>query len=180
MADDLPEGSLSPTTIRTLRSLPVLFQRHVGPYDEVPPSTWRRVQAVAARRGIATKGMLLGVAHDAPGLTEPGRCGFDACIVADEPVAAAWRPTDGIGAQSLPGGPFATTTYVGPYTGLATAYQAIVDRIASRTPRVELIGLPAIESYHTTVINPEASLNETEIALPVRISGVEPVVQEEP
>ena len=80
----------------------------------------------------------------------------------------------------LPGGPFATTTYVGPYTGLATAYQAIVDRIASRTPRVELIGLPAIESYHTTVINPEASLNETEIALPVRISGVEPVVQEEP
>ena len=88
---------------------------------------------------------------------------------------------DGWGRRPGPAGrAFATTTYVGPYTGLATAYRAIVDRIASRTPRVELVGLPAIESYQTTVINPEASLNETEIALPVRISGVEPAVQEEP
>jgi len=180
LAEELPEGSLSPTRIRTLRSLPVLFQRHVGPYDEVPPTTWRDVQAVAARRGIASQGMLLGVAHDAPGLTEPARCRFDACIVVDGPAAAAWRPTNGVGAQVLPGGPFATTTYVGPYTGLAEAYRAIVDRIAARTPPVELVGLPAIESYHTTVINPEASLNETEIALPVRISGVDqPPMQEE-
>ena len=66
LAEELPEGSLSPTTIRTLRSLPVLFQRHVGPYDEVPPTMWSRVRAAAGRRRIATKGMLLGVAHDAP------------------------------------------------------------------------------------------------------------------
>ena len=95
-------------------------------------------------------------------------------------VAAAWRSTNGVGAQFLPGGPFATTRYVGPYSGLAQAYSVIVDRIVTRTPRVELVGLPAIESYHTTVINLEASLNETEIALPVRIGGVEPAVQEEP
>ena len=181
LAEEHSEGSLSPTRIRTLRSLPVLFQRHVGPYDEVPPSAWRDVQAAAARRQIPTQGMLLGVAHDAPGLTEPARCRFDACIVVDGPAAAAWRPTNGVGVQVLPGGPFATTTYVGPYTGLAEAYRAIVDRIAARTPPVELVGLPAIESYHTTVINPEASLNETEIALPVRISGVDqPPMQEEP
>jgi len=180
LADELPEGSLSPTT-RTLRSLPVLFQRHVGPYDEVPPTTWRDVQAAAARRGIATQGMLLGVAHDAPGLTEAARCRFDACLVVDGPEAAAWRPTNGVGTQVLPDGPFATTTYVGPYEGLASAYRVIVDRIVARTPRVEFVGLPAIESYHTTVINPEASLNETEIALPVRISGVDRrPMQEEP
>jgi AraC family transcriptional regulator len=180
LAEELPEGSLSPTTIRTLRSLPVLFQRHVGPYDEVPPTAWRRVQAAAASRGIATQGLLLGVAHDAPGLTEPARCRFDACIVVDGPAAAAWRPTNGVGAQLLPGGPFATTTYVGPYSGLADAYRVIVERIMARTPHVELVGLPAIESYHTTVINPDASLNETEIALPVRASGVDqPPMQEE-
>ena len=179
LAEELPEGSLSPTTIRTLRSLPVLFQRHVGPYDDVPPTMWSGVQAAAARRRIATHGMLLGVAHDAPGLTEPARCRFDACIVVDGPVAAAWRPTDGVGAQRLPGGPFAITTYVGPYSGLPGAYGAIADRIVARTPRVELVGLPAIESYHTTVINLEASLNETEIALPVRIDGVQPAMQEE-
>lgn len=181
LGEELPEGSLSPTTIRTLRSLPVLFRRHVGPYDEVPPTAWRQVQAAADRRHVATQGMLLGVAHDAPGLTEPSRCRFDACIVVDGPAAAAWKPTNGVGAQFLPGGPFATTTYVGPYSGLAEAYRVIVERIVARTPRVELVGLPAIESYHTTVINPEASLNETEIALPVRMSGVdEPPIQEEP
>ena len=103
LAEELPEGSLSPTTIRTLRSLPVLFQRHVGPYDEVPPTMWSRVRAAAGRRRIATKGMLLGVAHDAPELTEPARCRFDACIVVDGPAAAAWTPTNGVGAQALPG-----------------------------------------------------------------------------
>jgi AraC family transcriptional regulator len=173
LAEELPEGSLSPTTIRTLRSLPVLFRRHVGPYDQVPPTMWRDVQATAARRRIATTSMLLGVARDAPGLTEPARCRFDACVVVDGSVAEAWKPTAGVGAQYLPGGPFAITTYVGPYSGLATAYRVIVDRIAARTPRVELVGLPSIESYMTTVINPEASLNETEIALPVRVRDVD-------
>jgi AraC family transcriptional regulator len=180
LAEELLEGSLSPTTIRTLRSLPVLFRRHVGPYDQVPPTSWRRVQDEATRGGIATQGMLLGVAHDAPGLTEPARCRFDSCIVVGEPTAAAWRPANGVGAQVLPGGPYAITRYVGPYAGLAEAYRAIVERILARTPRVELVGLPAIESYHTTAINPEASLNETEIALPVRLSrGDEPPIQEE-
>ena len=178
LADGLPEGSLSPTTIRIWRSLPVLFRRHVGPYEEVPPTSWQQVQAAAARRRVATQGMLLGVAHDAPGLTDPARCRFDACVVVDERVAAAWEPVGGIGAQVLPGGSFASTTYVGPYSGLAQAYEVIVDRIAARTPAVELIGLPAIESYHTTVINPDASLNETEIALPVRIGAAEPTEKE--
>lgn len=180
LAERLPAGSLSPTTIRTLRPLPVLFARHLGPYEDVPPTMWGGVQAAAARRRIATQGMLLGVAHDAPELTEPARCRFDACIVVDGSAAAAWTPTDGVGAQVLPGGPFAITTYVGPYGGLPAAYGAIADRIIARSPRVELVGLPAVESYHTTVINPEASLNETEIALPVRVSGGdEPAMQEE-
>lgn len=59
------------------------------------------------------------------------------------------------------------------------AYRVIVERIAARSPRVELVGLPAIESYHMTVINPEASVGETEISLPVRINGVDGEPDEE-
>jgi hypothetical protein len=33
---------------------------------------------------------------------------------------------------------------------------------------IEIIGLPAIEIYRTTTINPDYELNHTEIFLPVR------------
>lgn len=171
LGDGLAEGSLSSTHIRARRPLPVLFERHVGAYDQVPPDLWRRVRSTAARRGLAASDILLGVAHDAPGVTAPDQCRFDACIAVDRATADGWVATGGVGVQLLPGGPFATTTYVGPYAGLAAAYGAIVARISARAPRVELVGLPAIETYRTTEINPEASLNETEIALPVRIAG---------
>lgn len=180
LAARLLDGSLSRTTVRSRRSLPVLFARHVGSYDAVPPDLWGSVRAAAARRRVATSDILLGVAHDAPGLTPPERCRFDACIAVNQRVARDWRATGGVGAQLLPGGHFAVTTYVGPYTGLGDAYRAIVERIAARGPDVVLVGLPAVETYHTTVINPDASLNETEIALPVLVGGMdEPLEQEE-
>lgn len=112
-----------------------------------------------------------------------GRCALcPFCSSAMSARTTRYRPPLGVMCRLRPlaGGPFAITTYVGQYTGLAEAYRAIVERIVARTPRVELVGLPAIESYHTTVINPETSLNETEIALPVRISGVgQPPMREE-
>jgi hypothetical protein len=34
-------------------------------------------------------------------------------------------------------------------------------------PRIEIVGVPSIELYHTTRIDPLGRLNQTEIAIPV-------------
>ena len=104
--------------------------------------------------------MLLGVAHDAPGLTDPARCRFDACIWwTDLPRKRRHRPM--VSARNPCRADRSRRRRTSGRTAdWLEAYLAIVDRIAARTPRVELIGLPAIESYHTTVINPEAILDQ--------------------
>jgi len=74
----------------------------------------------------------------------------------------------------LPGGEFAVTTHVGPYSTVPDAYERIFSRVVSSQaislPHRKLIGLPAVEIYRTAKINVAYSLNQTDICLPVATS----------
>lgn len=50
---------------------------------------------------------------------------------------------------------------------LATAYARIFPRVTA-LPHHQFLGLPAVEIYHTTRVNPACLLNHTDICLPVR------------
>ncbi len=168
-AAQLHEGcEVSETRVRELGELPVAFLRHVGPYDGVPQELWDRLLAWAAATGLAAGSpgspVLLGIAHDPPGITPPERLRFDAAIRVVEP----FEPTGEVGFQVVPGGPHGVTTHVGPFATLERAYRAGFERLA-RLRRYEIQGLPALEIYHATRINADYALNQTDVCLPLRL-----------
>ena len=164
--EELTVGHLSETRIRRLRPLQLLFVRHVGPYEDVPAALWDDLPAAAVRLAAGTDGHLVGIAHDAPGITDPGRLRFDAGLVVHRrPVVATGDPR--VGFEEIEGGTFAITTHIGPYASIPAAYGAIVERLRAMAPRIEIVGVPSIELYHTTRIDPVGRLNQTEIAIPV-------------
>jgi AraC family transcriptional regulator len=155
--------SISSTHVRLLRAAPLAFIRHTGPYESVPDTLFDRLDAWATRRGIRGPRVWMGLGHDAPGITSPERLRFDAALV----VPGAFKPCGAIGYQHFEGGAFAVTTHVGPYDSLSAAYATIFSRVP-RLRGVEFVGLPAVEIYHTHLVNSRYRLNTTELCLPVK------------
>jgi AraC family transcriptional regulator len=153
---------ISATKVISLRSVHLAFRRHVGPYTSVPESLFDELEAWAVRQRLPGPPIWMGIGHDAPGITPPERLRFDAALVVPGPFASDGK----IGHQLLPGGPFAVTTHVGPYETLPAAYGAIFPRLLA-LPRYRLVGLPAVEIYHTTRVNTQYRLNHTDLCLPV-------------
>ena len=159
---------LSPTRIVTLSDKHLAFIRHVGPYESVPDSLFLELTEWAARRGISGHRPLLGIGHDAPGLTPPDRLRFDAALVLDGHVTG-----DGtVGYQVLKGRRYAFTTHVGPYSSLMPAYGEILGRL-SAMPGVTFAGVPVVEMYHETRIDSALEFNHTDLYLPLD-PGVSP------
>jgi AraC family transcriptional regulator len=161
-AERAPGFEISATKVIPMRPVHLAFQRHLGPYASVPESLFDDVEAWALRRGVPGPPVWIGIGHDAPGTTPPERLRFDAALVVPGPFAAEGK----IGYQLLPGGPFAVTTHVGPYETLPAAYSAIFPRLLA-LPDYQLVGLPAVEIYHTTRVNVQYRLNHTDLCLPV-------------
>ena len=161
-AEGAPTFEISATKVIRLRPVHLAFRRHVGPYEAVPESLFDELEAWAARRRLPGPPVWMGIGHDAPGTTPPERLRFDAALVVPGPFA----PEGEVGHQLLPGGPFAVTTHAGPYETLAAAYGAIFPRLLA-LPGYRLVGLPAVEIYHTTRVTPRHRLNHTDLCLPV-------------
>ena len=151
------EASLGATRIRRVGAMHVAFIRHVGPYEAVPPSlfneliTWGRDEP---------QPLLLGLGHDSPAITPVDKLRFDACLRVSKPFRADGR----IGCQEIPGGILATTQHVGPYSTLTAAWGEVFGRVMAlkgyRTP-----GLPVLEIYDATELNPDYRLNQTELCM---------------
>lgn len=162
LAETGPGFEISATKVIPLRPVHVAFRRHVGPYEAVPESLFDELEAWAARRRLPGPPVWMGIGHDAPGTTPPEQLRFDAALVVPGPFAPEGR----IACQLLPGGPFAVTSHAGPYDTLPAAYAALFPRLLA-IPGHRLVGLPAIEIYHTTKVNVGHRLNHTDLCLPV-------------
>ncbi len=162
------DTSCSRVTIQKLKTIPVAFIRHLGAYEQVDTAQYDRLIAWADAHGLYTgDNLLLGVGHDDPNITPAEKVRFDVCLSVPEPFEA----TGNIGFQTLPGGHFATMTYIGPLdAGFEQVYHIFFQRL-EQIKNVTLIGLPVIEIYRTTRINPAYRLNETEIFIPVHVSN---------
>lgn len=161
--------SLSSTVVRTLQPMSLAFIRHTGPYEHVPIGLWDTLIDWARRHDIpggAGRGapyVLLGIAHDAPGLTAPENLRFDAAIR----VPGEFRSGRRVGHQRFPGGLFAFTTSVGPLVSLPAAYKEVFRRVRGDRS-LACVGLPCLEFYRVNRIAAELAIISTEIAVPVR------------
>ena len=108
-ADAATPVSLSRTVVRTLQPMSLACVRHTGPYEDVPISLWDTLIDWAHRHDIRAPHVLLGIAHDAPGITRPENLRFDAAIR----VPSEFRSGKRVGHQRFAGGLFALTTSVG-------------------------------------------------------------------
>lgn len=158
-------SSLSSTAVRVLQPMSLAFLRHVGPYEKVPIDLWDRLIDWAGRRGIFGPHVLLGIAHDAPGLTSPEQLRFDAAIRVSGEFRAGGP--SGVSHQRFAGGLFAITTNVGPFSSLPGAYEEIFTRIRSNRT-LECLGVPCLEFYRVNRIAADLAIVTTEIGIPVR------------
>ncbi len=134
----------------------------------MPDSLWEELTRWAARRGFDGAPVFLGIGHDSPAATPPHLLRFDAAIH----VPGKFAPEGRIAHQVLPGGVFAVTTHAGHYATLPAAYRAVFPRLM-RMKNYRVVGLPAIEVYHTTKVNQNLAMNHTDIYIPVAASLAE-------
>ena len=155
--------TLSPSRIRTLRAQNIAFIRHVGPYDEVDPALWDELGEWADSAGLPPERPLLGIGHDAPGITDPDKLRFDAAIAV--PAGTRGRAGGRVRIGSLPAFRCAVTTHVGSYSTLPAAYPLVFAQ--SLTVARDLIALPVIEIYDDQTVSLERPISRTEIHLPI-------------
>lgn len=168
---------ISRTRLIDIRPMHLAFRRHVGPYEDVPESIFDELERWAVRCRLRGPRIWMGIGHDAPVATPADKLRFDAALVVPGPFEARGA----IGYQLLPGGTHAVTTHVGPYETLGDAYARIFPRLTS-FKRYAVVGLPAVEVYHTARVSVRCSLNHTDLCLPMRSQskGEEPRDNEAP
>jgi AraC family transcriptional regulator len=136
------EGAAMDVKICERDPLRVAFIRHVGPYDQCGKA-WERLCEWAGPNGLMGPGAeMLGVCHDDPDVTPPGRIRYDACITVD----AGIEPEGDVGVQTLAGGPYARFTHHGAYDRLGETYAALMGQWLPRSGR-RLRSEPCIEAY---------------------------------
>ena len=172
LSEVIDGAEISSTRVAELRPIRVAFLRHTGPYDQVDGGLWSRVRDRLAELGISTDGLPLGIAHDPPDITASEQLRFDAGWTIDRDLP----PECGLGQQTVGGGTFAMTTYVGPFSRIGHAYDLIGRRVMAH-PEMAVFGA-TIEWYRTGSIDAEQYLNQVDIAFPVTARASDPRVLE--
>jgi AraC family transcriptional regulator len=158
--------SLSSTRLIEMRPVEIAFLRNIGPYDQVDGTMWDRIRERLGELGHSADGLPVGISHDAPHITPPEQLRFDAGWTIDEPLP----PEAELGHQTIAGGTYAVTTYVGPFTGLGLAYAVISDRLMAHAGAITFSAGDfggSVEWYRTGSIDNETYLNQVDITFPV-------------
>jgi AraC family transcriptional regulator len=138
--------NLSETRAVQLAATAVVFRRHTGPYENVRPEAFDQLVDWARRHDVPCRGVL-GIAHDAPGITPPDRLRFDLCAVVTGDV-----PGDSTTAyRVLPQRWASSTWFAGPESRLGEAV-AQAHRASSALAGFAVTGLPLEEHYTSSRI----------------------------
>jgi len=160
--DDQGPSRVSSTTVVHLRQAHIAFVRHTGPYEEVDDSRFATVMGRVSEQGLAPIA-LCGIVHDVPGLTPDHLQRFDVGVH----VPAPFRGTGDVDYQLLPERWCASTTYVGPFSGLAGAYRTAF-RAAEQLRGFRVLGMPVEEIYVTSSLLAGEHIQRTQILIPLR------------
>jgi AraC family transcriptional regulator len=152
-------ASLSSTRLVEMRAIDIAFLRHVGPYDKVDGTMWARIRDRLAALGRSTDGLPMGIGHDDPWITAPDRLRYDAGWTIDEDLP----PDSGLGQQTVPGGSYASTTFVGPFHLIGEAYQVIGERMERHAATLDFGTGGSVEWYRTGSIDASTYLNQIDI-----------------
>ena len=121
-------------SVTRLSELPLMFVRHLGPYQTVPTigaqgdTLWRQLEEAALEKQLARQPFVyIGIAQDNPETTEPEKLRYDACLLVDRPFEGRGR----FGYQKIPSGYYGVLRHAGPYKTLGAAYAELVERASA-------------------------------------------------
>jgi AraC family transcriptional regulator len=108
--------------IRTMPAWHVAYVRHFGSYGAGVQEAWEKLARWAGPRGLlGPQTTTLGLAHDDPHVTPPGKCRYDACV----PVPPGTAPEREIGIADIPAGTAAVLRFAGSREQIPAAYDAL-------------------------------------------------------
>ncbi len=147
----------------TMPPLHAVFIRHVGPYMGCG-AAWSRLTAWAGARGLfAHSPRAFGLSHDDPASVPAEELRYDACMTAPDGFAV-----DGeVSAKEILGGEYARHRVIGPFSGLAPAFVAMLHEWMPSSGWTLRAG-PFVEEY---VSDPDSTpVHEliTDLYIPVR------------
>ena len=165
--EDCPETApafeISATKVITLRPAHLAFRRHVGPYESVPESLFDELEEWASAARAAGSAGLDGDRarrpRDHSARAAPLRRGAGG--------AGSLRPR---GAHRLPAPARRSLRRHDPCGTVRHAAGCLRRDLPAppgAPPVTGLVGLPAVEIYHTTRVNVRYRLNHTDLCLPV-------------
>ena len=96
----------------------VAYQRHIGPYGPAIGTFWREAVAPWMHANGLSERTCYGIGHDAPGITPPDKCRYDACVAVPE----AFQPGGQASIAVLPGGRYAVAPFSGAPATIGEAW----------------------------------------------------------
>jgi AraC family transcriptional regulator len=149
---------------RMLRVL-VHIQRHLD--DRLELEDWDKLLVFMGKEGlIGGDSLFIGICHDDPEVTSPGRIRYDACVTVDD----TFKPVGDVGVQTVAGGDYAVATHFGPYSQLGATYAKLFGQWLPRSGR-QLRSTPCFEVYLNSPENTDPNELLTDIHMPLQPAG---------
>jgi len=152
-----------------LKPRQVAYVRRTGPYQRSSIEAWTVMFDWLERHGLRrqmTAGY--GLAQDNPVNVSPQDCRYDACCELPEDFPAAKAAA--LSVQTLPGGAFARTRHVGPYSDARDAITMLRDQWLSNQPNLNLDpARPMLIIYLDDPKLKDEAFLKCDVCMPVRV-----------
>jgi AraC family transcriptional regulator len=159
-------GEMKPHTARVeeLPQVHAVGMHYTGPYGSSKiTKVWDRLMARADKLGVVHAGTeCVGIVHDDPAITDPGRCRYDACVVVP-------KGTTDVGLSSLVvgGGEFLVFAFVGSPSDVDPAWDAVYAHLPDSG--YQPANRPNLEWYPPqSILDPVKMLFRCKMCVPVR------------
>lgn len=148
--------------IRELKSIPVVYVRIIGDYNNVGPA-WEKLAKFMKEKKLFSFGTdFIGLSYDDPTVTETDKLRYEACASVKKEV----KPEGEIGYKEIEGGTFAIFRHKGPYSGLSETYDQIYMNWLPESG-YELRDAPPMEFYLNSPDRTKPENLKTDIYVPV-------------
>jgi AraC family transcriptional regulator len=151
--------------IQTIEPRSVIYVSSIGPYEgKGTELAWKKVCSFAGRKRLFGKHTeFIGVSHDDPKITDPGKLRYDACVT----ITGEVQPEGEVGVREIPGGRYAVFMHRGPYEHFKDSYDYIYSVWLPESGE-ELRDDPCFELYLNSPDETSPEDLRTEIYLPIR------------
>ena len=143
---------------------PVAYYRYIGLYGPPVGRFWmERVAPWMAENGLFDR-VRFGIGHDDPAITEPAKCRYDACVVAEPGEVLSGQPMRAV----LPGGRYACMPFEGTTGDIDAAWHRLLGRWLPASG-LQLDARPLLERYPVEAsYDPQTGVFGCDLCIPVR------------